>query len=105
MDLSNMSIKELRRLEEQVEVQLRITGKRERQAAIEQIYSIAHSLGMPLWELLGSKKLHQQSSDRYLFADPDEPSNRWTGKGPRPAWLRKKLEAGMRLDSFRVASA
>lgn len=30
-------------------------------------------------------------------------SNQWSGRGPRPKWLRELLAAGRSLDEFRVA--
>jgi DNA-binding protein H-NS len=32
----------------------------------------------------------------------DEAGNVWSGRGPRPAWLRKALEGGASLESFAV---
>jgi len=36
------------------------------------------------------------------FANPDDPSETWTGRGHRPGWLKEKMEAGHRLEEFRI---
>lgn len=35
----------------------------------------------------------------------DDKGNSWSGRGPRPGWLKAAIAAGRSLDEFRVASA
>jgi DNA-binding protein H-NS len=36
------------------------------------------------------------------FANPDDRSQTWTGRGRRPAWLIARLKKGVTLDSFKI---
>lgn len=105
MNLSELSVAELRQLREQLDKELPRREKQEREQAIEQIYGIAHRLNMPL-EVLMNTKLPKPKQTRapsdVLFQDPTNPANRWAGRGPRPAWLKQALAAGAKLDDFRV---
>jgi|tagenome__1003787_1003787.scaffolds.fasta_scaffold20083835_2 DNA-binding protein H-NS len=37
-----------------------------------------------------------------LYADPENPAHAWSGRGKTPGWLHKKIEAGARLEDFKV---
>ncbi len=37
------------------------------------------------------------------YRDPERPSRTWSGRGKMALWLRKKLDAGARLEDFEVA--
>lgn len=102
MELSGMSLKELRDLNQECEAQLRKRGKKDREQAVEQIYSIAHSLGMTLSNLLNGAKIARKPSatPSKQYRDPANPDNRWVGKGPRPKWLKQALTDGKSLESF-----
>lgn len=36
------------------------------------------------------------------FRDPENPENTWSGRGPRPNWLKEKLEQGSEISDFSV---
>lgn len=99
MDLTSMSWTELRKLETEVAAQLKNAEKREREKAIETIYSIAHSVGLPLKTLLGAKS---PSTKTAQYRDPANPAHTWNGRGPRPKWFRAAIERGMQPDSLRI---
>ena len=37
------------------------------------------------------------------FADPDEPSQVWSGRGRRPKWVTDKLASGLTLEDLNIA--
>lgn len=39
------------------------------------------------------------------YRNPDQPSETWAGRGKRPRWLIAKLQAGKRIDDFRIKAA
>ncbi len=101
MDLSGLSLQELQKLNDQVEAQLGRLAKRERAAAIEQIYSIATSMGMPLAVLMnGPRGAASAAAPERVYRDPTNPAHVWKGRGPRPQWLKAALAAGVRLESL-----
>jgi DNA-binding protein H-NS len=103
MDLSKLSIAELRALEARVSGLVEKAQKREREAAIERIYAVAHGLKMPLKTILASGANSTKTSRKgNKYQDPKNPANTWVGKGARPAWLKAALAVGVALDSLLV---
>lgn len=102
MELSNLSLNELRQLRERLDKELPRRERQEREQAVERIYQIAHSLNMPLSTLMSQKLPKQKSTQQVQFRDPADSSHVWTGRGPRPAWLKQALSAGAKLDDFRA---
>jgi DNA-binding protein H-NS len=37
------------------------------------------------------------------FANPDEPSQVWSGRGKRPKWVTEKLASGLTLEDLNIA--
>jgi DNA-binding protein H-NS len=105
MDLSGMNLGQLRELLEQVSNEAEKREKHDRQAAIDQIYSLAHQFGIPLHTLLAmdeKRKSRKATTPGNTYRDPANPENTWTGRGERPTWLQQALAGGADLAEFRV---
>ena len=104
MNLTTLSLADLRDLDAKIATQIARGEAKRREAAIEQIYAVAHSLGLPLQSLLNGDR--EQSANtrpqRQRYQNPSDPSNTWAGVGPRPDWLKKALAAGVPIDSLRA---
>ena len=37
-----------------------------------------------------------------LYRNPDNPAEVWSGRGHRPGWLKSRLDAGRKLEEFRI---
>lgn len=101
MDLSSMSLAQLRELDEQVKAQMQKTEKRARDQAIEQIYSIANSVGLPLKSLLGSAT-GKKGPAPIKYRDPTNDKRAWSGRGRQPQWVKDWVEGGKSLDQLRA---
>ncbi len=104
MDLSKLSAAELAALDMEISRLIEKHGRKERETAIERIYAVAHSLGMPLAAILkgtsqGASKTRRKGQK---YQDPKNPANIWAGSGPRPAWLKAALAAGIALETLRA---
>lgn len=104
MDLSKLSVAELSALKDKVSALIEKHEKKDREAAIEQIYAIAHSLGMPLKAIFqgAPPTLTKQTRAGKRYQDPANPANTWGGIGPRPPWLKAALAAGVTLEGLRA---
>lgn len=104
MELSNLNLSELRELHDAVAKELDRRTKIERSAAVEQIYRLAHQFNIPLKELLdGEKKLRKHTDPpAHTYRDPNNPAHTWSGRGPRPRWLKAAIADGAKLEDFRV---
>lgn len=106
MDLRKMSIEELRELDCQVSAEIVNGDKRRKAEALQQIQAVAASLGLPLKSLLAPKAESQQQRGQrdktQAYRDPTNPSNVWAGAGPRPAWMKAALAAGVPIEQLRA---
>lgn len=105
MDLSGLNLGQLRDLLERVSKEAEKREKQDRQAAIDQIYSLAHQFGIPLHTLLAmdeKRKVRKATTPGNTYSDPTNPENTWTGRGKRPTWLQQALAGGGSLEQFRV---
>ena len=100
MDLTSLSLAELRKLDEQIVRQLALRETRQRAAAIEEIYAVAHRLGLPLQSILDAEPAAKPRRQTQRYRDPTNPANQWSGAGPRPAWFKRALAAGVPLASL-----
>lgn len=104
MDLSALTIGQLKDLQLQVAIELSVAEKKIRDTAMEQIYQIASSLNMPLNMLIAEgkpPKAPQKPGTQYQ--DPADPNQKWTGRGPHPKWIKTYLAAGKELRELAAA--
>ena len=105
-DLSNLSLAELRTLQEQVKTEMKNREAREVQKARDQILAIAQSVGLPLQELLGKggkvPKNGVSNPVAVRYKHPENASLQWTGRGRQPKWVKEWVESGQSLDKLRV---
>ncbi|CAH0132970.1 Trans-acting regulatory protein HvrA [Massilia sp. Bi118] len=109
MDLSNMSLGDLRNLQEQIKQEMKQREQQDLQKAREQIMAIAQSVGLPLKDLIatggrGAKSGGKSGSGSVAvrFRNPDNESQQWTGRGRQPKWVKEWVEGGKSLDKLRV---
>lgn len=109
MDLSNMSVGDLRNLQEQIKQEMKTREAQEVQKAREQILAIAQSVGVPLKDLLatGGRGAAKSGSTKgntvaVRYRHPDNASQQWTGRGRQPKWVKEWVEGGKSLDKLRV---
>ena len=105
MDLSNMSVGDLRNLQEQIKQEMKKREVQEVQKAREQILAIAQSVGVPLKDLLatgGRGNSTKGNSVAVRYRHPDNASQQWTGRGRQPKWVKDWVESGKSMDKLRV---
>lgn len=107
MDLSNMSLGDLRNLQEQIKQETKKREQQEVQKAREQILAIAQSVGMPLKDLIsaagrGKSANAGTGSVAARYRNPADASQQWTGRGRQPKWVKEWVEGGKSLDDLRV---
>ncbi|MGG7604445.1 H-NS family nucleoid-associated regulatory protein [Massilia sp. BKSP1R2A-1] len=105
MDLSNMSVGDLRNLQEQIKQEMKKREVQEVQKAREQILAIAQSVGVPLKDLLATGGRSSSSKGNTVavrYRHPDNASQQWTGRGRQPKWVKEWVEGGKSLDKLRV---
>lgn len=104
MNLLELNLSQLRDLLALVSREAEKREKQDRQAAIDQIYSLAHQFAIPLHTLLAmdEKRKVRKTTTGNTYSDPANAQNTWSGRGKRPTWLRDAIAAGGSLEQFRV---
>jgi DNA-binding protein H-NS len=102
MDLTNMSVAELRNLQEKIKQEMKKREHQDIAKAREQILAIAQSVGIPLKELVASGVRAKTGSVAVRFRNPGDQSQQWTGRGRQPKWVKEWLDSGKSIDLLRV---
>ena len=101
MDLSNMSVGDLRNLQEQIKVEMKKREQQEVAKAREQILAIAQSVGVPLKDLIGNGA-RRTGSVAVRYRHPNNSAQQWTGRGRQPKWVKEWVDGGKTMDALRV---
>ena len=103
MDLSNMSVGDLRNLQDQIKQEMKKREHQEVAKAREQILAIAQSVGVPLKDLIGTGVARRKPARVAVrYRHPDNSAQQWTGRGRQPKWVKEWVEGGKSLDKLRV---
>ena len=102
MDLSNLSVSDLRTLQENIKQQLKKREQQELSQAREKILEIAQSIGVSVKELIGSGIRAKTGTVAVQYRNPNDASQQWTGRGRQPKWVKEWIESGKSLDLVRV---
>lgn len=112
IDFSTLSVAELNDLQKKAELE----KESRKVASIERIRELikaeAESAGVTVEEVVsiwtagksGRKQSNQKNKEAiYLYQDPNNPSNKWTGKGRAPAWFTQAMNNGYSKESMKIA--
>lgn len=102
MDLSNLSLGELRTLQEDIKKQMKKREQDDFSKAREQIFAIAQSVGVSVKELVGTNVRAKTGTVAVRFRNPDDASQQWTGRGRQPKWVKAWTDAGKSRDLLAV---
>jgi DNA-binding protein H-NS len=100
VNVDKMSLKQLRELEAKLQTAIPAAHERERAQIKQEMAALAEKRGFSLRELMGRRGKGSVNAPRY--ANPDDPSQTWTGRGRKPNWLVAKLRKGAKLDQFAI---
>jgi DNA-binding protein H-NS len=101
MDLSNMSVGDLRNLQEQIKSEMKKREHQEVAKAREQILAIAQSVGVPLKDLIGNGA-RKTGTVAVRYRHPNNTAQQWTGRGRQPKWVKEWVDGGKTMDALRV---
>ena len=102
IDLQNLSLKELRDLRVQVDRSINGYEERKRREAMAAVEEAAREHGFSLNELTGSKKGRRGAKISAKYANPEDPTQTWTGRGRRPIWVQEALSNGRSLEELAI---
>jgi DNA-binding protein H-NS len=94
-----MSFKELQELELKVKKAKIAVQERSRSEVREKLEAIAAEAGFKIGDLFGGRG-GKGRKVAAKYANPNNPSETWTGRGRKPRWLAAKIKAGEKQEKF-----
>ena len=103
INVDKMSLKELVALEAKIQGAIAEARTKERAELKNKVAELALSHGFSVAELFGSPKDPPKKPVGIAkYANPDNKSDTWTGRGRKPNWLVARLKKGANLADFEI---
>ena len=100
-DPTKMSLKELQELELKVKKVKLSMQERSRSELRQKLEAMAAQAGFKLSDLFGGRG-GKGRKVAAKYANPDDPSQTWSGRGRKPRWLAARVSAGDRVEKFLI---
>jgi DNA-binding protein H-NS len=100
-DVDKMSYKELQELILKAKRAMTNLQERERSALRKKMEEMAANAGLKLSEVVGGRG-GKGRTVAIKYANPEDATQTWTGRGRKPKWLSAKLAAGGRIEKFLI---
>ncbi|MGH1354068.1 MAG: H-NS family nucleoid-associated regulatory protein [Thalassovita sp.] len=92
MDLTTLTLKELKKLRKDVEKAINGFEDRKKREALSELEKKAAEMGFSLSDLAGIGKVKKVSPPKYR--NPADADQTWTGRGRIPQWMKDIENAG-----------
>lgn len=103
IDLSSLSLSELKALPEQLEAEIARRQGEEKSKLLEELEKLAAQKGFSLQDLAGnSLKKSPRTKVAAKYRNPVDQSLTWTGRGRQPKWVVAFIEAGGTLEQLSI---
>ncbi len=105
MDLSTMSISQLRDLQQQIPVEIERREAEEKVNALNELRAFAKSRGYAIEDLLAVREAKPKAAGgkvKVKYRHPDNTDLEWTGRGRKPKWVEAWLADGKTMESLLV---
>lgn len=102
MDLSKLSMAELKDLLQQAAKEEKSREKSELESARNEIYAIAHRMSLPLKDLIATGIRKTAGKVAVQYRNPANATEEWTDRGRQPTWVKELIASGKDLSSAKV---
>ncbi len=105
INVEKLSLKELIVLEAKLAAAIATARQKERAEIKSKVAELAERHGFSVSELfggLGRGNGRKKSVSIAKYANPDDKTDTWTGRGRKPNWLLARLKKGAKLSDFEI---
>lgn len=103
MNLSDLSIAELKDLQNQIPKEIQRRQKDEKAKLLKEIEALAAQRGFDLGELIGTpQKKPSGGTVAVKYRHPQNADLAWTGRGRQPRWVAEFLSQGGQIEQLLV---
>ncbi len=100
VNLDKLSLKDLVDLEGRLLKAVAAARERDRAEVKAKLEAMAREAGFTIAELYSGRAARNRSSSAAKYANPDNRTETWTGRGRKPNWLVARLAKGANLEDF-----
>nr|VFK26196.1 MAG: DNA-binding protein H-NS [Candidatus Kentron sp. MB]VFK30838.1 MAG: DNA-binding protein H-NS [Candidatus Kentron sp. MB]VFK75259.1 MAG: DNA-binding protein H-NS [Candidatus Kentron sp. MB] len=105
-DLSEIAFQDLVKLRNELDASIDSRREQEKQQLLQEIRENVSARGFSMAEIFGGHELIKPSRHRLpvtpKYHNPDNPEQKWSGRGRKPAWIVALLEEGKSLDELLI---
>ena len=105
MDLSTMSVAQLRDLQQQIPAEIKRREAQEKINILNEVRAFAKARGYAIEDLLGKEskvKTTAGNKVKVKYRHPQNPELEWTGRGRKPKWVEAWVAGGASLENLLV---
>ncbi|MBS0269159.1 MAG: H-NS histone family protein [Proteobacteria bacterium] len=106
INVDKLSLRDLVELESKVQRAIALARDRERSELKKKVADMAETHGFSVAELFGGVRGRGVGKSKSVgvakYANPENKSDTWTGRGRKPNWLVERLRKGAKLADFSI---
>lgn len=112
--LQKMSPEELKALVDEANSVMAAQAKAKRLEMVEKFKALADEAGMSLWDMVGAIREGLPARTRGgrpesrlppRYANPEDPTQKWSGRGGAPSWMREHIAAGGQREDLAIGAS
>lgn len=102
IDLASFSVRELEALSQRVAQAIHDRRRTRAAELLAELSERAESEGLSFDDVVSQAGRPRHRKRVVRFRNPTNESETWSGRGPRPVWLKQAIDNGTPLESLRV---
>lgn len=101
--VQELTIEELNHLSKFIEEVIIVKREDALDEALKPLQNLAQTLGVSVPDLINKKTRRKAKEESVVkYRDTDNIKNTWSGRGNRPAWIKKAIANGKKLEDFLI---
>lgn len=102
IELAKLSRESLLELRKEIDEMLKVSEREARKQALAAAQKAAAEHGFSLEEVMAARKPGSGPKSAPKYANPDDATQTWTGRGRQPNWVKAALSSGKTLEDLSI---